>query len=155
MRFKIEEESKLLVPVSVGVSTPRKRALESSLEPVPANTRGMALIDTGASISVVYRQIITKLKLTPRGLCRVYGFSGSDPDNIEHPNYDISLAILDAVHHDQKPRDEVDRIEFPALQAVSPPFTSSHHDMLIGMDVLSSMVLTVNWPDKWFDLNRS
>jgi len=119
MRFKIEEGNHLLVPVSIGVSAPRRNALNNMMEPVPDDVRGIGLIDTGASLSVVYRPIIEKLRLSARGFCSVYGFSLREGEDIKYPNYDISLAILDAVHDEQKIDDEVDRIEFRALQAVA------------------------------------
>jgi len=127
-----------VVKVRIGHSDAWRELCDRNLEPVPPDITVNALIDTGASITVLDASLVRRLGLRDRGVCRVRGFDGSmhaDPAAREYFNYDISLSI---------PNGEAGVVVRVAdLQVVGAPLSCAAYDMLLGLDVLRHCSLTL------------
>jgi len=71
-----------LLPIEVSVPQTLIDHLTSKGEPVPPTVSGNALVDTGASISVVDLEVISKLKISPVGVVRVQTTAGQVDQNV-------------------------------------------------------------------------
>lgn len=151
MRYRIEEGSRLLIPVRVGLSSHAVKRLAQRLEPPPREFQTLALIDTGASITVVSPRVIHHLRAVDRGVCHVTGVGAVDEQGnakvVECLNYDLSLTILGAIQEPASARCLGD------IQALAAPGSMGDQDVLIGLDVLSRFTLTASWSEGWFDLS--
>lgn len=153
MRYRIEEGNRLLIPVRVGLSSHAVKRLAQRLEPPPREIQTLALIDTGASITVVSPRVIHQLRAVDRGVCHVTGVGAVDEHGnakvVECLNYDLSLTILGAIQEPTMVKCLGD------IQALAAPGSMGDQDVLIGLDVLSRFTLTAAWGDGWFDLSDS
>jgi predicted aspartyl protease len=117
-----------IVKVLVGVSAPRANALASSNQPIPQLELIDALIDTGASGTVIDIAVINKLSLIPTGAVKIHTpSSGTTPH--ECNQYDIALGLIapPAVH-------KVSLV----IPIIGSDFSGQQIQGLIGRDVLSS-----------------
>ncbi len=112
------------VSVSVGVSQAAAAALITSGQPVPAAVPANALIDTGASGSVITRDLAQRLGLQPVGVTLVNTPSGT---NVQASMYAVRLMLSPTVV-----------FETTATEAES--IRAQGLDALIGRDVLSQAV---------------
>lgn len=121
----------------VGVSEPRRQALLAAGLPVPNPARIGALIDTGASCSVVDRQILRQLGLTPSGIT---SFRSTEHGQIvEMSNqYDVSLALAT----------QPQPLLTTALPVLEGTFRLPTYHMLIGRDVLGLVRFTYDGPGR-------
>ena len=108
--------------------------LEEDLEkrgiPSPGPITGLALIDTGASITAVDREeIINKFNIQPIGITEVVTPSGRAKQNI----YPVSLSF---------PGTSLPRV--PLVIAVGSELKQQNFVVLIGRDILSHCVLVYN-----------
>ncbi len=153
MRYRIEEGNRLLIPVRVGLSSHAVKRLAQRLEPAPRDFQTLALIDTGASITVVSPRVIRHLRAVDRGVCHVTGVGAVDEQGnakiVECLNYDLSLMILGAIQEPATVKCLGD------IQALAAPGSMGDQDVLIGLDVLSGFTLTAAWGYGWFDLSDS
>ncbi len=127
-----------LVDVRIGHSDAFRELCDRNLDPVLADITVKALIDTGASITVIDSSLVRRLRLRDRGVCRVRGFDGNlhaDPAAREYFNFDISLAIPD--------HEGASLIRVGDLQSVGAPLNCEHYQILLGLDVLRHCVLTL------------
>jgi hypothetical protein len=153
MRYRIEEGNRLLIPVMMGLSSHAVKRLSQRLEPPPREFQTLALIDTGASITVVSPRVIHHLRAVDRGVCRVTGVGAIDElgnaNVVECLNYDLSLTILGSIQEPAPLKTWGD------IQALAAPGGMGDHEVLIGLDVLSGFTLTASWGEGWFDLSES
>ena len=78
------------VPIQLQVPSALEQHLQNESSPVPAPVRGMALIDTGATMSMVDGGAITNLGVSPVGSVTLGTASGST----QCPVYPVRLAIV-------------------------------------------------------------
>jgi len=122
----------------IGVSHARQEALKKAKKPVPKRIMIRALIDTGASCTILHSSIPPRLGLSPRGKVPIDFAQG---ESVEVNEYDISLVIPHS--------SAVTRQAFPTLPlafntiavAESNSLKRVGFDALIGRDVLEGCVL--------------
>lgn len=139
-----------LVDVRIGHSDAFRELCERNLDPVPPDITVKALIDTGASITVIDSTLVRRLRLRDRGVCRVRGFDGNlhaDPAAREYLNYDVSLAIPDG---DGNPI-----IRVGDLQSVGAPLNCEDYQVLLGLDVLRHCILTLRFAADQMEINKA
>ena len=105
--------------------------------PIPGPVTGIALIDTGASITAVDRSIITQLQISPIGITTVYTPQGS----AEQELFPIKLTVAGTA------------IVVNFSQVLGSDLISQGIFALIGRDVLSSCVLVYNGPLSHYSLS--
>lgn len=127
--------------------------LAQRLEPPPREFQTLALIDTGASITVVSPRVIHHLRAVDRGVCHVTGVGAVDENGdakvVQCLNYDLSLTILGTI------QDPAPLKTLGDIQALAAPGSMGDQEVLIGLDVLSGFKLTAAWGEGWFDLSES
>lgn len=126
-----------IIDLLVGVGAGAAEAAGMDGEPIPAPVLARALVDTGASHSLVDASIIVPLRLSVLDFQAVNSAtSGSKPRSL--PVYDVSIALP------TRPRHVVRRsIPVPAVE-----FSKEHgFTMLLGRDVLRDCVLEMNGPE--------
>jgi hypothetical protein len=141
-----------IVPVRLGVSQPHRDYLARNLEAAPTDIVVSALIDTGASLTIVDSSVIERLGLTDRGFCYVRGFDGNlhaAPEAKEYLNYDASFAILADFVSGQ----EV--VVSRALQVVGVDMGHSEFQVLLGRDFLRHCTLYLDLASEHFDVAPS
>ncbi len=104
----------------------------------PFEVRG--LIDTGATISVVSKGVIEKLRIREKGSCTASGWTGQTE---ELANFDVSVEMPEVLRIDAA----------QVCQASSWPY--GDFDMLIGMDILSTVRIDWNFPQNYFDITAA
>jgi hypothetical protein len=105
------------------------------LEPVPP-IRLQFIIDTGADTSMVADQHMRSLGISPRGSRDILTAS-TDAKPTPCETYDVELSI-------RTPGEP--HFVVPALEIMGRPFLNLSIDGLLGRDVLSRMVLTIDGP---------
>jgi hypothetical protein len=141
-----------IVPVRIGISLPYRQYLTRSLERCPNDQIVYALIDTGATLTVIDSSIVAKLCIPDRGYCTVRGFDGNlhaAPEAKMYLNYDVSLAILSSGSDSQ----EV--VVSNALQVVGADLGHKDFQMLLGLDVLRQCTLFMDLSGGHFDVAPS
>jgi hypothetical protein len=83
-----------IVQLVVGVSTTRAATLRAGGQPLPPPVVVRALIDTGASGTVVHEPSIAPLGLQPAGIANVHTPSTAGV-SVPRFKYDVGLAVLD------------------------------------------------------------
>lgn len=115
-----------------------EQALDKSNEPVPDRVPGLALLDTGASVTVVDHKIAERLHLSPRGTRRL-----SVPNaTTEQPTFSLAFTIVAPAP-----------FTLTTLRAPSSDLAGLGVDLLIGRDILSQCLLIMNGPDGSFTLS--
>lgn len=117
----------------------------------PKEKEVSALIDTGASVSIIDTSLVDELELQSKGYCPVSGFdsrteNGDGPKR--YPNYEVGLSILD-----ESSRDPIITIE--TGQAVGHSLSNTRFDAIIGMDVLHHCKLHLDGPNENFELTAA
>ncbi len=79
--------------VRIGVSQPRKDALQKAGQVVPPDAIIRALVDTGASCTCVDPDILKQLQLTPKGKAPTHTPSTGGVA-VEQDVYDVSLSLI-------------------------------------------------------------
>lgn len=123
-----------VIDVHIGVSEPRRMALEQIQQPIPPAVACRLLIDTGASGTCVDSWIIQTLQLSPSGMVSIHTPSTS-ANNAHHcQQYDIALVI---------PHPAISRV-FAAIPVIESSFAHQGIDGLLGRDLLESCLLVYN-----------
>jgi len=139
-----------IVSIRLGVSEAFKSHCDRQMEPYPEDLQVRALIDTGASITVIDDQLVSRLCLRSKGFCKVRGFDNSPDGSASHkeyPNYDVSLSIWKTTTETT--------LHIPDLQVVAVPLDCTDYDMLLGMDVLRRCTLHFHFSDNFFDIQAA
>ena len=119
-----------VVELLIGVSQPREAALRQQSQPVPEPARLRALLDTGASGTVVDPEIIRHLALTPTSAGQV-----ATPATPTVPQpvdlYDVRITLL----HPEL------AFSFHAVPVIAAPLKHLGVHALIGRDLLANCLL--------------
>jgi predicted aspartyl protease len=115
-----------VLPVQIGIPTAMAKQLEAEGQTVPPPEEIPALVDTGASITAINIETAQRLGLQVTGSMRIGGATGS----ADQPVYAARVKIPD-------PFIEFDPIQLPGAQLSGTPF-----QMLIGRNILCSMMLS-------------
>jgi hypothetical protein len=138
------------VPVRIGLSAPAKAYLSRNLEVIPEDVVVNAWIDTGATVTVMDRSLVNRLRLIERGECVVRGFDShlhASAETQRYPNYDISLTILASA------TEEREVVVCPAVQVIGTDIGHERFQLLLGLDVLKHCTLFMHLADGHFDLS--
>jgi hypothetical protein len=139
-----------LVPVKIGISGPAKAYFDQQLDPYPPDLEVTALIDTGATVTVIDQTIVHRLRLLQRGECTVRGFDSqmhASEHSRRYPNYDVSLTILAAQGEPQPV------VICPAVQVIGTDIGHDRFQILLGLDVLRHCTLFMHLADGHFDVS--
>ena len=116
---------------------------------VPKELEVRALIDTGASVSIIDSCIAERLQLRPSGFCSIRGFDSSEDEEgnaQRYLNYEVGLSIL----ADSPSTDFI--LTIGAGQAVAHPLNPKF-DAMLGMDVLKYCNFHLDGPNECFELS--
>jgi len=115
-----------LLDVHVAPSKPVVDYLRANNQPVPQPVRCIALIDTGASSTVIRNGIAGQLGLNPRGTTNI-----ATPSCAQHPcnTYDITMLFPSS------------RVAIELVTVVEAPLSGQNIDCLIGRDILRNSIL--------------
>jgi len=133
-----------IVQAAILVSAARREALESSGIPIPTAQRIVALIDTGASVSVVDPSVLAALDLNPTGDLDIHTPS-TEGISVKASTYDVQFGIY-AI----RPGDP--HFVSETVQVASAVLANQGIHALIGRDILASCVLIYNGADGYFTL---
>lgn len=128
--------------VGLGVSESMRHALNRAGKTLPQLQPANALIDTGASCSVVDPEVIKPLGLNPTSYASVHTPS-TGGNAAQQPVYDISIWLFHA-----QSQHVVDR-SFPVCCA---NLRAQGIDMLLGRDVLGDCLLVYDGPSGQFSI---
>ena len=123
-----------VIDVHIGVSSPRRLAMEHAKLEIPKPVKCRLLIDTGASGTCVDSSIIKQLSLTPSGVVDIHTPSTSAGNTHSCNQYDTSLIILHPA---------LNRI-FQAIPVIESQFSHQGIDGLLGRDILKSCLFIYN-----------
>jgi len=124
-------DSKLaVIAVEVGVSSAFQEVCDRNMDAYSLPRQALALIDTGASVSIVDLSVINHLLIAEKERTSVCGFIG-DPQ--EFPTYDVSLKVLN--------RSGEVILNESDFRVVGANLKSNGYDAIIGMDLLHSFTL--------------
>jgi predicted aspartyl protease len=131
-----------IIEVIVGVSAPRAAALQTANLPVPSFEVIKALIDTGASGTVIDISIIKKLSLIPTGAVKIHTPStGSVPHDCSQYDIALGLVVPPIIHKVS--------LTIPVIEA---DFSGQTIQAIIGRDVISTFAFWYNGPEKAISL---
>jgi hypothetical protein len=130
-----------VIDVTVGVSHPRELQLRQAGRDVPSPIKVRALVDTGASCSLITQRLVHELSLPVRGTTPMHTPS-TDGAAQEALVYDVSFVIDLA---DQSPR------RYASLFVIGRnSFIQPGVEALIGRDILQHSLFTYNGTAKIF-----
>lgn len=131
-----------VVDIIIGVSTPRKVALEKSDQDVPDQIKARLLIDTGASHTCLDCSIVKSLGLSSSGVTDVYTpTTGAVPE--QRDLFDVKIII---------PHSLLSRIVH-AAPIIASDMSSLGIDGLLGRDLLDSCVFIYNGSNGQYTLS--
>lgn len=90
-----------LVPVQVGIATRVAGLLQKANVAVPAPSTGLALIDTGASVSGVDKRVVSALGLLPIGVQKVFTAKGADQQSVYAAKFSFPGTNLPGIEFGQ------------------------------------------------------
>jgi predicted aspartyl protease len=125
-----------VVDVQLAVGSPLEAVLLEGGEPVPGPVRATAMIDTGATGTVIQEGIAAQLDLNPVGVAYINTPSST---NVACQTYHLRLAF---------PNDVV--VEGVFIEA---PLRGQHIQCLIGRDILAHCVFIYNGHANQFTLS--
>lgn len=125
-----------LVEMHVGLANEAVEALKKNGTAIPNPVSATALIDTGATASVIHPDIVKQLGLKPVGVANVCTASA---DNVKCLQYAVLLMFANGVGG-------------PVI-ALEAPLKGQQIQCLIGRDVLSHAVMIYNGYMKQFTLS--
>ena len=109
----------------VAVGSPVEEALKRAAQPVPGAVELTALIDTGATATVIQQGVAAQLGLKPVGVVRIHTPSSSDV-----PCYQYAVRLLFP-----------NNVVAEGVTAIEAPLVGQDIQVLIGRDVLAHGVL--------------
>jgi len=81
-----------ILPIEISLPQTLIDYLSSKGEPIPPPVSGNALIDTGASITVVDLEVISKLKISPVGVVKVQTAAGPVDQNLFPARFKLPIS---------------------------------------------------------------
>lgn len=131
-----------MILAAVGVSESRRKALTDAGHSLPNLEMVNALVDTGASGSVVDPAVIAPLGLSPTSYISVHTPS-TNGQPVQQPVYDLSIWLYHA-----KTKHIFER-SFPVCCA---GLRAQGIDMLLGRDVLAECLMVYDGPEARYSL---
>lgn len=131
-----------IVTVEVSVSDAFANSrFHAQMERPPRPIDLIALVDTGASLTVIDESVVQKLGLEPRGYCDVRSIhlpaDGAESDSRSHDNFDISISV---------PQCAGAPLRVGNLQVISAQLPQDQYGVLIGRDLLAKCRLEIDFP---------
>ena len=123
-----------VIDIHIGVSAPRKEALELAGITPPDSVICRLLIDTGASCTCIDPWVIDALGIAPSGFTTIHTPSTNADSNHQCSQYDVCLCI---------PHPGISRY-FYAIPVIETNFAHQGIDGLLGRDVLANCVFIYN-----------
>jgi hypothetical protein len=125
-----------IINLQIGVSVPRRKALEAAGKQVPPTVTVGGLINPGASCTVIDRKLLRQLGINATGQVAFRSTAqGTVPEM--SPQYDVSIAIAGFP--------QLLTEELPVLEG---GFTVPSYQAIIGRDVLRLCRLTLDGPGR-------
>jgi predicted aspartyl protease len=124
------------IDLQVTVGAAAEAVLRKAGDPIPAPESAVAMIDTGASHTVIQQDLATRLGLQPVGTTYIHTPSAT---NVPCPRYRVRLLF---------PQNTL--VEITALAA---PLQGQHIQCLIGRDVLARAVFIYIGDNNLFSLS--
>jgi hypothetical protein len=118
-----------MVPVRIGIAKPLKEHLAQAGKPIPNDQDVEALIDTGATVTMIDLGMAKMLGLQPVRAIPLATAGGS----YRAPVFEISLGFL-------YPPQPEPRVWLEATPAAGGPLAGSNYLCLIGRDILANSV---------------
>lgn len=134
-----------IVEVRIGVSAPRRKALTAQGLEVPPTVKIPMIIDTGAETSLISEQHMRTLGIAPKGMREILTAT-SDAGSTECHTYDVEICLDTKVVGDAP-------FVVQATEIIGRPFFNHAVEGMIGRDVLSRLVLTLDGPKRRFKLD--
>lgn len=129
-----------IINLQVGVSQPRRQALEAMGQRVPAPITVGGLINLGASCTVIDRKLLRQLGINPTGQVVFRSTEhGMVPE--KSPQYDVSIAIAG-----------FPQLLTPELPILEGGFTLPSYQAIIGRDILKLCRVTYDGPNRTITL---
>jgi len=125
-----------VVEIKIAVGNFLEEILSRSRVKIPDPVNGLAMIDTGATVTVVREDLIKKLGLNPVGMVKI---NTSYSTNV--PCYEYLIRVL-------FPNNVI--IE---TRAIGAPLLGQHIQFLIGRDILQNSVFIYNGQMNSFTIN--
>jgi hypothetical protein len=125
-----------IVEVQIAVPTVLGQQLAKSNQPIPQPVTGIALIDTGATLSAVGSPVLAQLGLNPVGTANVGTAGGQVPQNLYPTRMTLTRLNLS--------------LDYNAVLGVD--LTGQSIIALLGRDFLQSVVLIYDGPAAEFTL---
>lgn len=138
------------INILIGVSAPRAKLLREKKLIVPGRVKARALVDTGASGTMIDEEIVKAPGIPPSGAARAHTPSTRDKP-IEILTYDVELTLDMWEFGDGK---SVQR-HFSAIPVVTTDFSKQKGNVeaLLGRDILSEAILIFNGYEQRFSLS--
>ncbi|MBK8267029.1 MAG: retroviral-like aspartic protease [Planctomycetes bacterium] len=131
-----------IVELAIGVSAPHQQALQKAGQPIPPSVRVRGLVDTGASGTCIDPDVLTKLKLTPRGQVLMHTPStAGTPQPCDQ--YDVSIVLM-------HPKLSLTIYALPVISSAK--LASQGFQVLIGRDVLRRCLFVYDGQTSLFTL---
>jgi hypothetical protein len=125
-----------VIDVQIAVNKGVEADLRDAGQTVPAPYFALAMIDTGASLTVIREGLAHDLNLQPTGTTTINTPSDT---NVQCYKYMVRLVLPNDIS-----------FETPALEV---PLKGQHIDCLVGRDVLARGILVYIGPDNLFTLS--
>jgi len=84
-----------ILPIETSLPQPLVEYLAEKGKPIPPPVSGNALLDTGASISVVDLEVISRLQISPIGVARILTASGETNQNLFPLRFNLPHLFID------------------------------------------------------------
>lgn len=115
---------------------------------LPKEIEVNALIDTGASVTIIDESLVAALQLRLSGYCKISGFDSqgnADEESKKYPNYEAGIVLFD--------RDgSTPILTVKTGQVVGHAIKNSRFEVLIGMDVLKHCQFFLDGPSDCFKI---
>jgi hypothetical protein len=142
LTLNTDHSGKPVVLLYVGISVDRLEILREQGLTIPVARRVRALVDTGASRTIVEEKYLRSLELSPMSEEEVHTAStGAIPLRLKIFAVELSLA-----------EDVTGTLARNLPVFASPDLSSLGVQILLGRDVLSRVILTYNGPDREFSV---
>jgi hypothetical protein len=130
----------LTVAVLIGPDDQHMQDLSAAGVPLPAPIHGQALIDTGSDWSALSPAVLAALQIPASGNVSTHTAAG--PTNVQ--SFTVSLTIYDPTGA------STDTLFRGRWRVTGLPYQIPNVDVLLGMDLVSELILTVDGPGRQF-----